>query len=210
VNIVAEIKRASPSRGILKPDLDPAALAIAYASGGAAALSVLTDLAFFLAKAGDLPIARRAAPIPVLRKDFIVSAYQIYESAVMGADAVLLIARILSEGELGELVSLSRSIGIDTLVEIHNEADLEKANRGNACLIAINNRNLSSFETDLDVSIRLAPLLIPGQTAVAASGIGSHKDIERLREAGIYNFLVGESLVRAACPGDYLRHLKGG
>jgi indole-3-glycerol phosphate synthase len=210
VNIVAEIKRASPSRGVLKPDLDPAALAIAYASGGAAALSVLTDRSFFLAEAEDLPVARRAAPIPVLRKDFIVSAYQIYESAVMGADAILLIARILTEGELGEFVDLSRSIGIDPLVEIHSEPDFEKATRGRAGLIAINNRNLSSFETDLDVSIRLASFLAPGQTAVAASGIGSRKDIERLREAGIFNFLVGESLMRAACPGDFLRHLRGG
>ncbi len=207
VNIIAEIKRASPSKGLLCPDLDPAALAKSYESGGAACLSVLTDRQFFQGSPDDLTAARAATRLPVLRKDFLIAASQLYESCILGADAVLLIARILSADQLSELLNLSHSLGMDALVEVHSEPDVEAAIRAGAKLIGINNRNLQTFHTDIGTSAQLVSRLAPDQIPVAASGIQDRPDIERLLTAGIFNFLIGESLVRSKDPAAALEML---
>ncbi len=209
VNIIAEIKRASPSKGLIAADLDPAGLAAAYAAGGAAAVSVLTETDFFRGSPEDLACARQACPLPVLRKDFIVCPYQVYESAAMGADAILLIVRILAAAELAELMGLAADLGLDALVEIHAAEELESARAAGARLIGINNRNLSSFATDLGHTLHLLPRLSPEQVAVAASGIGRPEEIRRYREAGVFNFLIGESLVRSKNPVGFLKQLMG-
>ena len=200
VNVIAEIKRASPSKGIIRKDLDPAGLAAAYADGGAAALSVLTERRFFLGSPEDLKQARAACGLPVLRKDFIFCDYQLYESAAIGADAVLLIVRILDQKRLADLIQLASSLGLSTLVEIYTEADVEAAALAGARLIGINNRNLKSFETDLGHTLKLLPRLQPGQVAVAASGIRTRADIQRYQANGVFNFLIGESLVLSESP----------
>lgn len=207
VNIIAEIKRASPSKGPICPDLDPVHLAVQYERGGAGALSVLTDGPFFNARPGDLQAARNATRLPVLRKDFMVTSYQIYESAAMGADAVLLIVRVLSARQLEDYLDLCRALAIDALVEIHSPADLEKASAAGAQLIGINNRNLTNFATDIGNAVELVSHLVPGQVPVAASGIGSPLDIRTNLDAGIFNFLIGESLVRAADPAAFIKTL---
>jgi indole-3-glycerol phosphate synthase len=207
VNIIAEVKRASPSKGVIRADLDPAGLAAAYAAGGAAALSVLTEKNFFMGSPADLVAARAAAPLPVLRKDFIVCDYQVYESAAMGADALLLIVRILPEAELADLIDLAAGLGLTALVEVYTEADLQAAGRAGARLIGINNRNLASFDTDLGHTLRLLPQLRPEQAAVAASGIRTREDIRRYRQQGVFNFLIGESLVRSENPAAFLKEL---
>ncbi len=209
VNIIAEIKRASPSKGVICPDLNPVTYAVEYERGGAAALSVLTDRPHFKGSIQDLKRARENTTLPVLRKDFLISSYQIFESAVMGADALLLIARILDPKQLKDYLSLCNELQMDALVEIHSEKDLEKATRAGAGLIGINNRNLRSFETDIDLSIRMKSLLEPDQVAVAASGIRSRKEIEKMKYSGIWNFLIGESLVRADNPVAFLKSLLG-
>ena len=208
-NIIAEIKRASPSKGVICPDLNPVTYAVEYERGGAAALSVLTDGPHFKGSIHDLKRARESTTLPVLRKDFLISSYQIFESAVMGADALLLIARILDPKQLKDYLNLCNELQMDALVEIHSEKDLEKATRAGAGLIGINNRNLRSFETDIHISIRMKSLLEPDQVAVAASGIRSRKDIEKLNDSGIWNFLIGESLVRSDNPGALLKSLLG-
>lgn len=207
VNIVAEIKRASPSKGIIQGDLDEAVQALRYERGGAAALSVLTDRTYFKGSFEDLKVARESCHLPVLRKDFIVSEYQIYESAVMGADAILLIVRILTETQLSDYLALAQEFGLDVLVETHSESEIRTASRAGARLVGINNRNLSSFETSIDTSVRLASLLSPDQTAVAESGIHGPDDIRNLKAAGFHNFLIGESLVRAEDPAGFLKEL---
>jgi indole-3-glycerol phosphate synthase len=207
VNIIAEIKRASPSKGVLCPDLDPAALAKSYASGGAACLSVLTDRQFFQGSSDDLTAARAATQLPVLRKDFLISAGQIYESCILGADAVLLIARILSADQLSELLDICNTLGMDALVEVHSEPDVTSAISAGAKLVGINNRNLQTFHTDIATSMQLVSLLAPEQIPVAASGIQDRQDIERLLNAGIFNFLIGESLVRSKDPAAALEFL---
>jgi indole-3-glycerol phosphate synthase len=209
VNIIAEVKRASPSKGVIRADLDAAGLAAAYAAGGAAAVSVLTEQRFFRGSPQDLQQARAAAPLPVLRKDFIFCDYQVYESAAMGADAVLLIVRILPEAELADLIHLASGLGLAALVEVYSEADLDLAGRAGARLIGINNRNLQSFDTDLGRTLRLLPLLQPEQVAIAASGIRSREDIQRYQANGVFNFLIGESLVRSQTPAAFLRYLRG-
>jgi indole-3-glycerol phosphate synthase len=209
VNVIAEIKRASPSKGIIRKDLDPAGLAAAYAAGGAAALSVLTERHFFLGSPEDLKQARAACGLPVLRKDFIFCDYQIYESAAMGADAVLLIVRILDQKRLADLIQMALALGLLALVEIYTEADVEAAARGGARLIGINNRNLKSFETDLGHTLKLLPLMQPGQVAVAASGIKSREDIQRYQANGVFNFLIGERLVISETPAAFLKYLRG-
>jgi indole-3-glycerol phosphate synthase len=208
-NIIAEIKRASPSKGPIRPELDPAALARAYEAGGAACLSVLTDGPFFMGSADDLVQARAACALPVLRKEFIISSYQVVESAAMGADAVLLIVRILSPAQLQSYLALCRALSLDALVEIHTEADLETALASGAHLIGINNRNLNSFETNTKTAIRMAARLSADQVAVAASGIQTREDILENTRSGIWNFLIGESLVRAQDPSRFLRMLQG-
>ncbi len=207
VNIIAEIKRASPSKGMLCENLDAARTACAYHEGGAAALSILTDCAFFKGTPQDLQAARSASPLPVLRKDFLMDEYQVYESVVMGADAVLLICKILSLRQLEDLMALCRHLQLDTLVEIHSRADLEMARAVQAPLVGINNRNLSTFETNLNTAMGLAPDLDPAQIPVAASGIGGPADIRRNLERGIYNFLIGETLVRAGDPVSALAQM---
>jgi len=209
VNIIAEIKRASPSKGVIRGDLDPACLAAAYAAGGAAAVSVLTERSFFLGSPEDLQLARAACPLPVLRKDFIFCDYQVYESAAMGADAVLLIVRILDQQQLADLIRLAASLGLAALVEIYTAADVESANRAGARMIGVNNRNLKSFETDLGHTLKLLPLLRPDQVAVAASGIRGREDILRYRDSRVFNFLIGESLVRSETPAAFLKYLRG-
>jgi indole-3-glycerol phosphate synthase len=197
VNIIAEIKRASPSKGILSPDLNAARLAAAYEVAGAAAISVLTDKHFFNGSAEDLMAAKKASTLPVLRKDFVVSSYQVMEAAAWGADAVLLIARILSTEQIQDYLSLCVEFGLDALVEVHSEADLEKVQQTNARLIGINNRDLSTFETDIQRAMDLVRHLTPDQIPVAASGIAGPDDVRRNVAVGLRNFLVGESLVRA-------------
>lgn len=207
INIIAEIKRASPSKGVIRPDLDAAVYASEYEKGGACAISVLTDRHFFMGSIDDLIAAKKATGLPVLRKDFIISSYQIYESYALGADAVLLIVRILSEKQLKDYTALCNQLKLETLVEVHSEKDLEIATNAGARLIGINNRNLSSFDTDIEISTRLAGLLEPDQTVVAASGINGRKDIEKNLSSGIYNFLIGESIVRSDNPAEFIRSL---
>lgn len=208
-NIIAEIKKASPSRGLIRSDLDPQSYAQSYEKGGAAAISVLTDPTFFHGSPQDLQLARSSVGLPLLRKDFVISAYQVYQSAVMGADAVLLIVRALSRQMLQELLDLCRELRLDALVEVHSEEELEEATAAGARLIGINNRDLSSFQTDIETSVRISRLLVPGQVAVAESGIHERRQIERLLEGGIHNFLIGESLVRAPDPVRFLHGLLG-
>ncbi len=209
VNIIAEIKRASPSKGVIRQDLDPGRLAESYAAGGARAISVLTEKRFFLGSADDLKQARLASDLPVLRKDFIFCDYQLYESAAMGADAVLLIVRILDQQKLVDLIQLASTLRLAALVEIYTEADLAAAARAGARLVGINNRNLTSFETDLGHTLKFLPLLQPGQVAVAASGIRSREEIRHYQAHGVCNFLIGESLVLSETPAAFLKMLQG-
>ncbi len=207
INIIAEIKRASPSKGPIRPELDPEFYAKDYEQGGASAISVLTDSAFFMGSVDDLKRARSASRLPVLRKDFIISTYQIYESAVIGADAILLIARCLSKGQLNEFIDLCNELSFDTLVEVHSEADLETVTNAGAKLIGINNRNLKTFETDINIAMRLNSLLHFDQVPVAASGISQPEDIAKNLKFGIYNFLIGESIVHSENRRAFLRWL---
>ncbi len=209
INIIAEIKRASPSAGPIRPKLDAAEWAIKYESGGATALSVLTDRQFFNGNPSDINAAKNATNLPLLRKDFIVSSYQIYESAILGADAILLIVRVLSESHLRAYLQLADAIGLDALVEIHTTEDLAKAKRAGARLIGINNRDLTSFHTDTHRAVELVNQLSPNQVPVAASGIQSRMHILAGIDAGIRNFLIGEHLVRSDDPVKCLKALKG-
>jgi indole-3-glycerol phosphate synthase/phosphoribosylanthranilate isomerase len=196
VRIASEIKRASPSKGDIRLDLDPAALAREYEAGGAAALSVLTEPAFFKGSAADLSSARNAVRIPVLRKDFIFDPYQVYETAAMGADAMLLIVRILDDERLGKLYGLARSLGLDVLVEVYDDADAARAKALGARLVGVNARDLSSFKVDLGHTASLAALFPPETTVMALSGICGPADILKMERAGIRQFLVGEAVVR--------------
>jgi indole-3-glycerol phosphate synthase len=209
LNVIAEIKRASPSKGKIRENIDPAEYARSYELGGAAAISVLTDANFFGGRLDDLSKVKQAASLPVLRKDFVISSYQVYESSVMGADAVLLIVRALSPGLLSDLMALCADIGLDALVEAHDEKEYEIAANSGARLIGINNRDLTTFETDISTSIGIAGRIAPGQVLVAESGIHSRADVERLLDAGIWNFLIGESIVGADDPVKFLKALHG-
>ena len=209
VNIIAEIKRASPSRGDISSGLDASRTASRYEKGGAAAVSVLTDPTYFKGSLEDLTVARSACTLPVLRKEFIISRYQVYEAAAVGADAILLIARILTVKKLDQLYALCRELGMDALVEIHTPEDARMVAVCGARLVGINNRNLSTFETDIAVAMDLVSRLAPGQVPVAASGISGPGDIQRNLNAGIFNFLVGESIVRSDDPVRFIRELMG-
>jgi indole-3-glycerol phosphate synthase len=209
-NIIAEIKRASPSKGVFKGDLDAVAQARAYVDGGARAISVLTDEAFFKGRLEDLTAVRAVSPIPVLRKEFILDAYQLYEARAAGADAVLLIVRMLTPERLDELLAVSGALGMEALVEIHGEVELSVAVHSGAHLIGINNRDLVSFTTDLDVALRLAQRLPGDRIPVAASGIRDRADIQYNLDQGLFNFLIGESLVRSSDPRRHLESLLGG
>jgi indole-3-glycerol phosphate synthase len=204
VRVIAEIKRASPSLGDIRPGLDPAATARAYASGGAAALSVLTEPAFFKGAAADLQRARAATGLPVLRKDFIIDPYQVYETAAMGADAMLLIVRILDDESLHTLHALALALGLDVLTEIFDAHDAERAAALGATLVGINNRVLSSCSTDLSRAATLGARTA-ASAVVALSGIRSAADIRQTLSGGIRRFLVGEALLRQPDPAATLR-----
>ncbi|MEW6034358.1 MAG: indole-3-glycerol phosphate synthase TrpC [Chloroflexota bacterium] len=209
ISIIAEVKRASPSKGWLNRSLDAAAQARSYARGGAAAISVLTEPVFFHGSFADLEAAKGATELPVLCKDFIVDPYQVFEARLHGADAVLLIAAILSDGALRTLRELARGLGMQALVEVHDERDMEKALASGARVVGINNRNLSDFTVDLNTTLRLRPLLPPSVVVVSESGISSRSDIVMLERAGVHAVLVGESLVTAADPAAKIRELLG-
>ena len=210
LRVIAEIKRASPSRGPIAPALDPAALARAYADGGAAALSVLTEPDFFQGSPDDLHRARAATELPVLRKDFIIDPYQVYETAALGADALLLIVRVLDDAQLHELHALARQLGLDVLTEVHDARDIARANALGAPLVGINNRDLAQFKTDTGQATRLVGQLHPGCLPVALSGIRTADDIRQTMAGGITRVLVGETLVRAPDPAATLRGWIGG
>lgn len=205
--VIAEAKKASPSKGLLAPDFDPAAIARAYHEGGAAALSILTDERFFQGALDYLEQARAAAPLPVLRKDFIIDAFQIVEAAAYGADAILLIAAVLTVAEMRGFRELAAQYGMDSLVEAHDADELQRAIDSGATLLGVNNRNLRTFQVTLDTSLALAGRMPAGALAVSESGIHSRADIDRLAGAGYRAFLVGEYLMRAADPAEALRAL---
>lgn len=207
--IIAEIKRRSPSRGELRSDLDPVACARCYAEGGAAAISVLTDVQFFGGDLATLEAVRAAVELPVLRKDFLLDAYQVDESRAHGADAVLLIVAALGGAGLAALLGRTRELGLGALVEVHDETELEVALEAGADLVGVNHRDLRTFELDLGLTARLAPRIPPEVLLVAESGIFTHDQVEQLRSAGARAFLVGESLMREPEPGRALRRLRG-
>jgi len=205
IRLIAEVKQASPSRGVLSPNLNPTKLAQTYAEGGAAAISVLTEANYFMGSIDHLAAIREVVKLPLLRKDFVFDPYQVYESRAYGADALLLIAAILSQKQLEELVSLSRNLGLECLVEVHNEGEVEKAVLSEAEIIGINNRDLNTFTVDIDTTHRLRPLIPQKRIVVSESGIKSRKDIEKLGKWGVDAILVGEALVTA---GDVLAKMK--
>ena len=198
LKLIAEVKKASPSRGVLCPDFKPVALANAYVQGGAAAISVLTEVNYFQGSLRYLAELRDRVSIPLLRKDFIIDGYQVYESAVYGADALLLIAAILGQAQLEELLALSHSLGLKCLVEVHNEDEVERALLSGAEIIGINNRDLNTFAVDTDTTRRLRPLIPEGRIVVSESGINNRDDVRRVKEWGVNAVLVGEALVTAS------------
>jgi indole-3-glycerol phosphate synthase len=205
--IIAEIKKASPSKGVLSHDFDPPRIARSYESGGAAALSVLTDEAFFQGTLADLQSARSVVSLPVLRKDFTIDPSQILEAAAHGADAILLIAAILSARQIRDFRETAARHGLSALVEVHNARELAVALEAGADLIGVNNRDLSTFQVTLDTSLSLAPLMPAGALLVSESGIHDATDIARLRAAGYHAFLVGEHLMKSGDPAEALRKL---
>ena len=205
--VIAEIKKASPSRGVLREDFDPDAIARAYARGGAACLSVLTDRAFFQGRAGHLAAARAASGLPVLRKDFIVDPYQVAEARAMGADCVLLIVAALDPAQMRELESAARELGMAVLVEVHDRDELASALALSTPLLGINNRNLRTFETRLETTLGLLGAIPDDRIVITESGIMRREDVQRMREAGVSAFLVGEALMRADDPGKALEEL---
>ena len=205
--IVAELKKASPSRGVLREDFDPDAIARDYTAGGAAALSVLTDETFFQGADRHLVEARAASGLPVLRKDFVIDAWQVYEARALGADCILLIVAALGDAQLNELAGLAAHLGMDVLVEVHDAAELERAAHLEPLLLGINNRDLRTFETTLDTTLNLLGRIPAGRTVITESGIHTRADVARMRAAGVHGFLVGEAFMRAGDPGARLREL---
>jgi len=205
--VIAEVKKASPSKGVLREHFEPAAIAASYARHGAACLSVLTDARFFQGSAACLQQARAACTLPVLRKDFVVDAYQVDEARAMGADAVLLIAACLADGQMAELEAQALALGMAVLVEVHDGAELERALRLRTPLLGINNRNLRSFEVSLQTTLDLLGAVPADRLLVTESGILARDDVRRLRERGVHAFLVGEAFMRASDPGVALAEL---
>ncbi len=207
INIIAEIKRRSPSKGVIREDFDPVAIARNYTANGAAALSCLTEEDFFDGSLDYLRAIRQATPLPLLRKDFIFDEYQLYEAAHAGADGILLIAAMLEAEQFNDLLQAAYALGLDVLVEVHDEAETEKALRYDVRLLGVNNRNLRTFATTLDTSLQLATRLPKSLTLVSESGIRTSADIALLREAGFRAFLIGEEFMRSADEGAALRAL---
>ncbi len=205
--VIAEIKKASPSKGVLRADFEPADIAQSYAENGAACLSVLTDRQFFQGQPDYLKQARASCELPVLRKDFMVDPYQIYESRAMGADCILLIAACLEDGQMAELEAIARSLDMAVLVEVHDAVELERALKLKTPLVGINNRNLRTFEVTLETTLSLRDRVPSDRLLVTESGILGRADVQRMREAGVNAFLVGEAFMRAPDPGVALAEL---
>ena len=209
--VIAEVKKASPSKGVLREDFIPADIAQSYAEGdgeiSAACLSVLTDKQFFQGGVDYLKQARASCDLPVLRKDFIVDAYQVYESRAMGADAILLIAAVLDDAQMKDYEATARALGMTVLVEVHDAAELERALKLKTPLVGVNNRNLRNFEVSIQATIDLLPRLPADRLAVTESGIATREDVATLRAAGVHAFLVGEAFMRAKEPGEALAAL---
>lgn len=208
VAIIAEVKRATPSKGVLKPELDPAALARAYQEGGARAVSVLTDARFFQGGVDDLRRARLAVDLPVLRKDFVIDEYQLFEARVMLADAALLIARLLGRNQLAEYLEIARELGLGALVEVHDEREMERALDARAPIVGINNRDLDTFAVSLETTARLRSLVPASVVTVSESGIRTAEDMRLLRTLGVDAALIGEELVKSPDPAGKLRELR--
>lgn len=209
VNIIAEVKKASPSKGIIREDFDPVEIALAYEANGAAAISILTESAFFMGSLDFLDGIRERVALPLLRKDFIFDQYQLVEARVHGADAVLLIAAVLDDDSLKTLLEGAAELGLSTLVEVHNEMELERAVSSGAVVIGINNRDLKTFVTDIETTLRLIRLVPDDCVIVSESGINTRGDIESLKSAGAHAFLIGEALMREPLPGVKLAELLG-
>lgn len=205
--VIAEVKKASPSKGVIRADFDPAAIARSYEAGGAACLSVLTDVDFFQGADEYLQQARAACALPVLRKDFTVDPWQVYESRALGADCILLIVAALADAQLAELSGLALDLGLDVLVEVHNLDELERALQVPAPLLGINNRNLRTFDVTLDTTLALKEAVPRDRRLVTESGIVTVADVRRMRDAGIDAFLVGEAFMRERDPGQALQRL---
>lgn len=205
--VIAEIKKASPSAGVIREDFQPEQIARSYEAGGAACLSVLTDKDFFQGDNQYLQQARNACALPVLRKDFMIDPWQISESRVLGADCILLIVAALEQGKLQDLLDKTRDLGMDALVEVHDEAEMERALLLDHDLIGVNNRNLNTFETSLKTSERLKQMLSADQLLVTESGIRTTDDVQRMQSGGINSFLVGEAFMREADPGMALQRM---
>ncbi len=205
--VIAEIKKASPSKGLLRADFRPAEIARSYEAGGAACLSVLTDVDFFQGADEHLLEARAACALPVLRKDFVIDPYQVYEARTLGADCILLIVAALDDTRLDELAGLADHLGMDVLVEVHDAQELKRALKLNTRLIGINNRNLRSFETRLETTLDLLAEIPADRIVVTESGIHTPADVARMRTAGVHAYLVGEAFMKAADPGTKLKEL---
>jgi indole-3-glycerol phosphate synthase len=205
--VIAEIKKASPSKGVLREHFEPAAIARSYEQAGAACLSVLTDRQFFQGSPDHLQAARQACALPIIRKDFLIDVYQVAEARAMQADAILLIVAALSDAQMNELEAAAFSFGLDVLVEVHDGDELERALTLKTPLLGINNRNLRTFETRLDTTLSLLAQIPPQRMVVTESGIAARADVEKMLDAGVYGFLVGEAFMRAHDPGAELKRL---
>jgi indole-3-glycerol phosphate synthase len=209
INIIAELKKSSPSKGLLREEYAPAVLASGLESAGSAALSVLTEEDFFHGSLGDLKEANRVTKIPILRKDFIIDPWQVWEARAASADSFLLIAAILSDTTLGELLALGRTLKMEPLVEVHERGELDRVIGAGARIIGVNNRDLRDFQVHIETSLSLIEMIPDDCIAVSESGLRTHEDIERLRRAGFDAFLIGEHLMKDADPGSALRVLRG-